>query len=328
MTRGLSLPPNTPNSMVKKISTPLKKYYYLWQSPPTKRGCIFLTGFAVFLFIFSFAGRILAGEFVIPLPPHAKAVQDVEIPLAGDTIKGHSYSTSLSRDDAGFYYRDIFAKAGFVLTSQKPVEPAAQLFTFTRDNQSCYVRIETSKGATLVSLTSYVNSSGPGGPDLKKMTWQDMLKMLPQEDVPGADLDIIPRPPNSVRVMVQIHSNTAILGYLSKTPLENIKDFYLAAMSDYEWKNFSAGKTKDAFDRADKQGEEYKNKLGQVKTLGMPIGQLAEDAVNLTFEGPKGKADIMLMNSDLKKGAKVMVTIAYTEKKEIYEEKGRKRPAR
>jgi hypothetical protein len=275
----------------------------------------------IFFMLFFCAGYLFADEFVIPSPPDGKKIKDVEMPLAGSAIEGHTYSTSLSCKDAALYYSDIFDKEGFKPVSDRVPEPGAEVLTFSKGNQTCYVRVEADKAGALVSLASYVNPNGSGPPDIKKMTWKDMLNMLPQEDEPGADLDIIPRPPNSVRIMNRISSNMAMLEYLTKAPLDKVKDFYLTAMSAYQWKNIGADNVKDSFDRLGKQGQAFNSKIEQASVLDMPMSKLMKDAVKLTFEGPKGKADIMLMNTNPDSGqdSNVIVTIAYSEKKEIYE---------
>jgi len=250
------------------------------------------------------------------LPPGAKKVDEQTVTMGGQTSHADFYETSQSADSVAAYYRQNLPTQNYNL-SKDTTEKQKNYLLFQKENESVAVIAEPNDQGSKFSISSYVKTGS-----LQNPQWQEFLDLMPKEDVPGSDLDIVPRPPDSVRIGCKPLDNMAFLGYVTDASMDDLKKFYLDNMGDYGWKmkqppiNFK--------DQLDAARAKNKNTVTNIDTMSVtsdtPMMRLAEHTTIMHFDGPKGNVSVSIMPLKPKDPkSKMLVSIMYSEKKEIYE---------
>jgi hypothetical protein len=268
-----------------------------------------------FYLVATMLGLNLAYAGSMLLPPGAKKVDEQTVTLGGQTAHADFYETNASSDSVAAYYRQNLPPQNFSL-SKDTTEQQKNYLLFQSENQSVSIIVEPTDSGSKFSVSSYMKTG-----EMQNPQWQEFVNLMPKEDVPGADLDVVPRPPDSVRIGCQPLENMAFLGYTTDASADFLKKFYLDNMATYGWTNKPTTdfKTQLAEARA-KKPNTMTNLDSMAVTSDMSVMRLAEHTTILNFDGPKGNVSVSIM--PLKPddpNSKMLVSIRYAEKKEIYE---------
>jgi hypothetical protein len=172
------------------------------------------------------------------------------------------------------------------------------------------------QNGTLVVISKYIQSEN--SPDIEKslISVKDPMFSIPEpeseEDVPGEDLKIIPRPPQSTRWSASAQKNQVRLIYATSLSVTEAVEFYKNKMPGYDWQVERETATKDALDA-------YTQATGGKEAFRVPkfFGGLEDPkeiirgGYVLNFKGSQGQAQITVMPNfiDTKRGS--IVSISY-----------------
>ncbi len=253
-------------------------------------------------------------------PPDAVQTEAKTITLGKITIESRTYECPDGVDELKGFYQGHFSDTGYQ-TAVDLEQKESRVLRFEKGATNVSVSLAPKADASRINIMRYVKQPGAKVPAFQDMDWKDWMQFVPKEDTPGADLDIVPRPPQSVRLTSQAVDNIAGLTYIIDMSVEELRLVYLEAMEEIGWV-------------LDKQYDLEKD-MAKAREMGLNLSQIDADAVLfkgltlgdmlkgqqvLHFYGEKGSAEINLMNSEPGKvDPRVLVTINYIEGKDIYE---------
>lgn len=255
--------------------------------------------------------------FDVPAPPHSKFLDSKEFRMAGRQIYALLYGSDESAETIGEYYRNFFQKQDFQKISDKPNEKTnKQLLGFKKDELVVKIAIMVKDDETEIVVTKYLEPAGEPPLEKTKPSVKDTLFALPKEDVPGKDLAVVPRPPQSVRIMDMDRGPTATIMYTTSLDVNAAADFYRVKMPEQEWtlaKEMAAKKAVQAYEEAT-----GKKSLGIKSPFsdGEDFEQVISDSYVLDFKASFGSAQITIFPNflDRKLGSMVQIIYRYSEK--------------
>jgi len=272
----------------------------------------------IFTFILTVClARVMADDSIAP-PAGAKQVDTQTVTMGGKAATGVFYETTATSDSVANHYRQVFTQQQFQSTKDT-VENKKNYLRFEKDDMLYSIIITPEDSGTKFSVASTTKSGGT-----KNVSWDEMTNLLPKEDVAGADLDIVPRPPDSIRIGLRTIGNTAIIGYLTGKSMEFLENFYLKSMPDYGWDGGQDLAFKDQLAKLGSKADAAKNAISNTQiTKDMPMMRMAQGAKVINFKGAKGSASVCLMpvNPGNSSDQRVVVTIKYIENKEVFDKK-------
>jgi len=266
----------------------------------------------------------LAGLLSVPLfaqnktltpPPGSKQVNQQTVTLGGQTAEAVFYESSAIPADVAAYYRQRFAEQKFDVSDDTNKDNNTFL-KFQKDNETFSVIAEPDGQGSKFTVAHSIKTG-----DMQDVKWDEIIKLIPKADVPGSDLDIVSRPPDSVRIVDKISGRWVVLCYISKRSIDYLRNFYQESMPDYGWQETQAGTLNGQLAAAQGKAKNISDALDGMKLLpNMPLMRMAGESVIMHFAGLKGEAiiSLMAMNPD-DPSAGNAVTIRYVEKSEIYE---------
>jgi len=279
--------------------------------------------------VFSLLVLLPAHASDFPEPEGAVCKSTNSTSLGGTAVESRVYESSDSLGKISSFYKTYFNKEGFDSVAWKNSEAMVEknsLNLITKESMR-YEKLDTVYSVTVadkdnkreITVAKHLRSTGAGEFSPESVKWDELIKLMPKEDVPGADLDIVPRPPQSVRLSSRIFGQIAMLSYSSEMTIDAISDFYHKAMGDYGWreagiKDFDKVLAEGKRNHADPHAERSLDN----SFIGMQFGALSKGSKILYFNCPKGSVDVTLMNMEPSnpKG-KVCVMVYYVESKKV-----------
>ncbi len=156
----------------------------------------------------------------------------------------------------------------------------------------------------------------PGTADLEKTlpSLKDSFMALPTQDTKGEDLNVIPRPPNSVRWASLIQSGQAMLTYAVPLSVAEAAQFYKSNMPYQAWELQDETPARQLIN-------DY-TRLSGNRNLGLPsliqgvdLNRIASESYIMNFKGRYGQTRITIMPNFIDKKAGSVVHILYNEQK-------------
>jgi len=194
-----------------------------------------------------FGGQIaFAQNASLEIPPpdeDSELLGTQNLKLFGRQIKGTSYRSQEREESIISFYRNFFAKEGFVEILDKMFpQKVSRRTQFRKGNLFIEIILTPTKEGTDVAVATYTLPKGVEKiEDLKLNVNDSIFTGIPAEDIKGEDLEGIPRPPESVRISSMQVAGLKYATYISKIPIEEIRQFYKSKMfmDGWELKNES-----------------------------------------------------------------------------------------
>ncbi|MCP4652942.1 MAG: hypothetical protein GY858_06110 [Candidatus Omnitrophica bacterium] len=276
---------------------------------------------AVILSLF-IVGSVFAVDFPIPQPPQGQMIDTHSIAMGGINVTSYVYRSSKKKSELVDYYKELFDKKEFkLILDQKDSSRDKRLLRYRREDLVMTVAILPKDGETEVVIAKYIQPEGTAPPEERKMSFQEMLGQMPKEDEAGGDLDVVPRPPDSVRIHSYVRGNVAVIIYNSAISVESLRDFYDNQMGLHGWKknkDIATGEVARSYNT--EKGLKKASPMGMSFASDVNVGQLMQGGRKLLFHGRMGSADITLLNAGSEDEPLTIVTINYREDEEIYGE--------
>ena len=280
-----------------------------------------LTGLLLLIFLIP-QGLFAAADF--PEPARAVKKDARNVSIAGNIIESRVYESPDDVKSLNNFYRTSITGDGFAETYNKS-QNGIDLSRYNKGDLAFAVAIYNKNNINTISISRYIKQPGLPPPSVANMSWQEYLQLLPEEDVPGRDLDIVPRPPDSVRVGIETMANAAVLTYTTPKQIAEIRSYYREVMPQLGWKEVSAVDFNRMMNRAKNQGMNLSGVNFEGKIAGVEIGDLIKNSQALNFEGPKGRVSVTMVDADPKTPSKkAMVLVNYVEDLKIYGSKDKK----
>ena len=250
-------------------------------------------------------------DFLVPSPDGSSAVDTKDIVMHGREVKNVLYHSNKSLIDIGRFYEDFFAARGFEKTMDNAATSGKHLFKFQKQDLAVGLVFSSQGNQNQIVVTKYLQPPGAVGVEEEtKLSVGDTFLATPKEDVPGEDLEFVPRPPDSIRWARTEAQGRINLVYGTRNSIESLVSFYGQRMSYYGWtltKEQGMAPTVSA----------YENIQGVPPLPQLPI-EGAEDLKGvirdmhlLDFSGQKGKVSISIMPNFLDRRNGSVVQIDY-----------------
>jgi hypothetical protein len=276
------------------------------------------TGAIVFIIVLAVA--VSAGAktdltFDVPAPPQGKLLDTKELRIGNRQVEMVLYGSAASSDTIAEYYAGFFQQHDFQkIAEEQNAKIKKQLLQFKKKELIVNVAIMLKEDRTEVAVAKYLQLAGEPPLEKTKPSVKDTLFALPKEDVAGKDLPVVPRPPESVRIMDMERGSSATIMYTTSLDVDAAADFYRVKMPGQEWTLTNEIAAKKAV-------EAYENTTGK-KTLeikspfsdGEDFEQVIRDSYMLNFDADFGTAQITIFPNFLDRKLGSMVQITYSEK--------------
>lgn len=226
-------------------------------------------------------------------PPKTELVETHTVRLGGRDIFSSRYMSVLPMDEVMRYYKDFFIDAGFNIILNR--ESSQQKFLrFKKDDAVVNVMVMSKEGGTQLVISEYAQP--PGMPSLEETrpSWQELMALLPKEDQPGQDLEFIPRPPESIRLLYLPRNGTIHLVYSSAKPVEEVRVFYKNHMYYQGWQMERETTMQDAAKAMKQAGKNPKLPFPDVT-----LEQFIAGGYTLDFTGYWGKTHVVVLPNAL-----------------------------
>lgn len=254
-------------------------------------------------------------NFNFPAPPNSKFLDSKELMMGNRKIDTVLYASDDSAETVCAYYRSFFQQHEFQkIMDELNEKTKKQLLRFKKDDLVVSIAVMVKADKTQVVIAKFLQAAGELPPEKIKPSVKDSLFTLPKEDTPGQDLSVVPRPPESVRIMGIEHGSSATMMYTTPLNVDAVADFYREKMPEQEWKlanEIAAKKAVDAYEKAT-----GKKTLGINSPFsdGEDFEQVIKDSYVLNFEAGFGTAQITIFPNFLDRKLGSMVEITYSEK--------------
>ncbi len=255
-------------------------------------------------------------DFEIPAPPGARLLETKPVSIGGRKIYASLYESKQELKDIIEYYQRFFKENNFKLVLDEKGRPKnRRLLRFKKEELMVSIAFLEKGEKREITVGKYLQPEGLPEIDDTPLSLKDFP--LPQEDVTGKDLKIVPRPPESVRWMCEEKRSRITLLYASSLSVERIREFYRQQMYIQGWQmtgEIPIGEAVKAYKQAS-----GKKDLG----LQMPfkdaenLEEIISSAYFLEFrgkvEGREAKVDITIFPNFIDKKLGSMVQIEYGE---------------
>lgn len=282
----------------------------------------------IFVFIVIIAVLNLSGypeDFSFLKPPYTFYQREQNINVSGQDMKAYVFQTTLTEAEIINFYDKSLKDKGFTKVSKEFSQAGFRFSSYVKAGQVINIQIMKSQGGfpavtVIVSVYNQLSSGSIQGcptceggdysesalASVPEATAQDFGSIT--KDLPGEDLEFIPRPQGSVRIANFKNDNPSpliIIVYKCNQSLEALKNFYKQNMDYHYWKlaaEFSSSQLE----------AEFKN-LTEKIPKGAPVSlDTLKSAYNLYFKGPYGEAIIVIMENLQGEGR--LVSISYRKK--------------
>ncbi|HOX54292.1 MAG: hypothetical protein PHI86_06245 [Candidatus Omnitrophica bacterium] len=176
-------------------------------------------------------------EFEVPPPENSEAIGAPSLRLFNTDFKGATYKSQENIYRVAAFYNNFFAQAGFNKTQDAPIKAGSNVhrLQFRKHNLVVDIALTSKPDGAEVGIAKYMLDEKVNKLEDMPLSVNDSIFMLPQADMPGEDLGSIPRPPSSVRIASMKVGTMEIVTYTTKTPLLELRQFYMDEMTHGEW---------------------------------------------------------------------------------------------
>lgn len=250
-------------------------------------------------------------DFNVPSPPQSSLLKSQPFRFGGRDIQVSVYTSQSDQENIIKYYKVFFENKGFQIVSDRQIQIAnKRMLSFKKDILVVNIAILPKLGDTKVVIGKYLQPEGSPPIEELKPSLKDSMFALPKEDCEGEDLNIIPRPPESVRLSSSDTGSRAVLVYTTSLSVPEARDFYKLNMPYQGWEikqEMAAADGLNAYKRTT-----GKSSLGVKAPLeGFNAEQIISDSYLLEFYGRFGRADITILPNFINRESGSMVQIVY-----------------
>ena len=259
--------------------------------------------------------------FDVPAPPDSKLDQTKPLIFGGRKLSATGYVSTANVLAIVEFYKAHFMEEGFKLIVDKYLAdtPNRQL-RFAKGPQEVDIfLVPIADGTTQVGILPHYQ--GPGVqpfdktfPSFKDTVFHEPQSKMPTEDVPGEEIPLVPRLPDSVRIKSQVYNSGAIMGiYVVPMKVSEVVDYYKETMPNYNWNldnEVSANK-------APKGVESIASlipKIPNVFTDGENLGEVISNSAVLHYSGQWGRVTITVFMNFISRDQGSMVQVVYRER--------------
>jgi hypothetical protein len=254
-------------------------------------------------------------SFSLPLPAGGALVDSKDLRWGGRLVQTALYQVPQPRAEVIRYYRDFFQKEKFrQILEQKDNQGEIRLLRFQKEELVVSLTFEPKGGATQLIAAKFLQPAGAPAIDDARPSVKDTIAALPTQDLPGKDLQYIPRPPSSVRLVSQGTGNNFSLMYSTKLSVAEALNFYQAQMLAKGWQKTGSVAMRDAL-------AAYKKNTGRNPPAVRSPFSGAEDMDQALAEGHVtgfssfyGQAEITVFPNILDRKLGSIVQISYQKK--------------
>lgn len=255
-------------------------------------------------------------DFEIPTPPGARLLETRPVSIGGRKINTSLYESKQELKDIIEYYQRFFKENNFKLVLDEKGRPEnRRLLRFKKEELMVSIAFLEKGEKREIVVGKYLQPEGLPEIDDTPVSLKDFP--LPQRDVAGRDLRIVPRPPESVRWMCEERGSRITLLYASSLSAERIREFYRQQMYAQGWQMGDEIPISEAV-------KAYKQASGKKHLdLQMPfkdaenLEEIISGAYFLEFrgkvEGRETKVDITIFSNFIDKKLGSIVQIEYGE---------------
>jgi len=258
-------------------------------------------------------------DFSYLKPPSVFYQREENISVSGQDIKAYVFQTTLTEVDLINFYDKNLRDKGFTKASKEFHQANLRLFKYTKKSQVINIQIMKAQEGfpgTTVIVSVYNQPSGGSSEGCPVcgggFSSNNSLTSRPEsttqnfdsitQDLPGEDLEFIPRPPGSIR-LINVKNDTPFMVnivYRCSQSIEELRKFYKQNMGYHYWKL-------TAEIPSSQLGDELKNLAGKLPQ-GSPVSlDVLTSAYNLYFKGPYGEAIIVIMENPQGEGRLVNI---------------------
>lgn len=251
-------------------------------------------------------------DFQVPGPPQGELLDSKALRLGGRDIRTFLYNSKENQYDIAAYYQRFFEGQEFwnILDKAKQ-HNGSRILRFKKQDLVVSISIMPDIDETQVVIAKYLQPEGSLSPEETKPSVKDSLFALPEQDKPGEDLMVIPRPPESIRWMSKKLDRGQFLIYATALPVAETVRFYKAQMPYRAWRLQEETATSNTL-------ETYKQITGR-KDLGVQtpfsdgedLNQIVNDSYILNFRGSFGEAQITVFPNFVDRQLGSIVQINY-----------------
>ncbi|MBI4707606.1 MAG: hypothetical protein HY761_06745 [Candidatus Omnitrophica bacterium] len=252
-------------------------------------------------------------ELSVPVPPQSVMLDTHQTQLEGMKIMSFLFESQAEEETINKFYEDYFKKSKF-----EPVQDRAgkigRLLRFRKEDLVVNIVITPKQGKNQVVIAQYLQPQNAPGPEELLRNWKNAQGYLPKEDVAGEDLDFIPRPPESIRVLYNKNNQLTFIFYSSKESSKDLMNFYRHKMLALGWEAEEPIDMQEAYREAERLPA-MKN-APQLPLSGITIPQLVEGGYILKFKSSSGKAEVSVFNNNYgQEGQGSFVQVSYVQEK-------------
>lgn len=249
-------------------------------------------------------------DFQVPAPPAGELLDTQAFTLGGRGFKAYLYKSDKDEAAIAEYYQRFFKSHDFEnILDEIEEKQNKRLLRFKKEDLVVGIALMPKAEGTEVVISEYLQPAGSPPPEKLKPSVNDLT--LPQEDQPGKDLKIIPRPPQGIRWMSMDTGKRAHLMYATPLGVGEVVGFYKANMPDNSWEIERETATRDTMDT-------YVQATGK-KDLGIKtpfrdaedLNEIIKDSYVLDFKSGYGRARITVFPNFMDRRLGSLVQIVY-----------------
>jgi len=254
-------------------------------------------------------------NFNVPLPANSKLLDSKEFQMGSRQINTVFYNSQENAAAVAGFYADFFMRQGFQrILDKSNAKTGRQLLRFKKESLVVSISITGKDAGTDIVIAKYLQAPGELSPEETKPSVKDSIYALPKSDVPGADIDGIPRPTSSVRIMSLRQGKTATVMYTTPMDVAAAVNFYRKRMPDYDWKFLRQTGAEEATQAYMKESGKKDLGIRSPFSDGEDIEQVINDSYVLSFASGAESVQITVFPNFTSRALGSMVQVSYSAK--------------
>ena len=280
---------------------------------------IFILGLLA-LFLMRTPGFALGINFEVPAPENSEIVDTHHFTMFGRDVVGTAYKSDDDERTIESFYQIFFRNNGFKkMSNRKVTGTVARRMQFKKENLVVEVAIFPSEEGTDVAVAKYTLPEGVSKIEDLPLSISDTFFPMPKEDAEGEDLEMVSRPPDSIRMGNFSVEDRTYVTYATELTIFEALDFYRDEMNFEGWELVQEMDTgKLLSDYKEVTGKSGLN-LGKVNSLIQGMGNVNQAMASsfiLDFAGPEGFVKITIMPNVLPMDQATVVQITHATEEE------------
>lgn len=257
----------------------------------------------------------------IPPPPESEPAEGVPAGLFTAGGEAVAYRSGLKPSEVARFYEPFFKRKGFKHRKDKEGKVLGfQNFRF----ESSYAAVDLllknkGRGSELV-VVKYPSPDGT----LKALDDPLSQAVLPEQDMPGMDIEVIPRPPGGVRTLSYRKKGLEEkAAYTTPLGMGEVLDFYRRKMPSLGWRLLRERSTRNTLNAYKSYGGKKANFPDKILNGKIDIGSAISDSYVMDFDSYFGRVRIIAYPNIISRESGSMVNITYVPSAQAQEAQAR-----